>query len=59
MELNLSQTVKQILAVFLLLILPLLVILLGITVWVVNAWYFILAITWFGAGIVFYSVIAE
>jgi len=59
MELDLSQTVKQLLAVFLLIILPLLVILLGIIYWVVNAWYFILAITWFGSGIVFYSVTSE
>jgi hypothetical protein len=55
MELNISKNVKQIIAAFLLLILPLLTILLGIFLNVLIAWYYIIAITWFGLGIIFFS----
>jgi len=57
MELNLSKTVKQFISVFLLLILPLLVIFLGVIFNVLNAWYYILCVTWFGMGIIFYGAI--
>lgn len=39
---------------FLLLILPLLVLLIGVLTAVYNAWYFVLAIAWFGLGLVFF-----
>lgn len=58
MELNLTDTKKQIITVFLLIILPLLMIPLGLAFDIQNAWYFISVVTWFGLGIVFYSAIS-
>jgi len=40
------------LRLFILLILPILLILIGMIVPVLNAWYFILAISWFGLGLI-------
>ena len=57
MEINLTETKKQIISVFLLMILPILVIIAGLAYNVLNAWYFILAVTWFGTGIIFYCAI--
>jgi hypothetical protein len=58
MEITLSQTVKQIIIVFLLLILPLLTIGLGILFNILIAWYYIIAITWFGMGVIYVSAIS-
>ena len=64
MDITLSQTVKDLLSAFLLLILPLIIIVLGLIVdiesviggpWV--AWYYILSITWFGSGIIFFGAL--
>ena len=55
MEINISKNVKQIITAFLLLILPLLTILLGIIFEIFVAWYYIIGITWFGLGIIFFS----
>ena len=61
MEINLSERVRGILQAFLLLILPLVVLVLGMIFnvesivgapWV--AWYFVLSITWFGSGLIFF-----
>ena len=57
MELNLSESKKQVISIFLLMILPLLVILLGLVYDIMNAWYFIGAVTWFGVGLVFFCAI--
>ena len=57
MEINISKNVKQIITGFLLLILPLLTIGLGIIFEILIAWYYIIAITWFGLGIIFYGAI--
>jgi len=57
MELNLNSSMKNIISIFLLIILPLLVIGLGLFFDIRNAWYFILTVTWFGMGIIFYSAI--
>ena len=57
MELNISQTMKQLISAFLLLILPLLTIVIGVVFNVLNAWFYITAVTWFGLGIVFFSAI--
>jgi Na+-translocating ferredoxin:NAD+ oxidoreductase RnfD subunit len=59
MELNLSATVRQIITALLLLILPLLAILLGVVFNILNAWYFILCVTWFAVGIIFYGAISQ
>jgi hypothetical protein len=55
MEINISKTVKQIITALLLLILPLVTIGLGIIFNILIAWYYIIAITWFGLGIIFFS----
>jgi len=57
MEINLTETKKQLISVFLLMILPLLVILIGLFYNVLNAWYFIGAVTWFGTGLIFFCAI--
>lgn len=54
MEINLSERVRGILLAFLLLIMPLITILLGMVYTVENVWYFVLAISWFGSGVIFY-----
>jgi len=55
MEINISKNVKQIIIAFLLLILPLLTIGLGIIFEILVAWFYIVIITWFGLGIIFFS----
>ena len=55
MEINISKNVKQIIIAFLLLILPLLTIGLGIIFEILVAWFYIIVITWFGMGIIFFS----
>ncbi|MCK4332676.1 MAG: hypothetical protein KAV40_03765 [Thermoplasmatales archaeon] len=57
MEINLTDQVKGVLQAFLLLILPLIVIVLGIIFTIENVWYFLLAITWFGSGLIFFSAL--
>ncbi|MCK4415634.1 MAG: hypothetical protein KAU84_00630 [Thermoplasmatales archaeon] len=57
MEINLTDQVKGVLQAFLLLILPLIVIVLGIIFAIENIWYFLLAITWFGSGLIFFSAL--
>lgn len=59
MELNLTQTMKQIISAFLLIILPLIVIGLGIIFGIEkdSALYYLLAIIWFGMGVIFFSAI--
>ncbi len=57
MEINLTDQVKGVLQAFLLLILPLIVLVLGIIFTIENIWYFLLAITWFGSGLIFFSAL--
>ncbi|EMR74985.1 hypothetical protein MBGDF03_00171 [Thermoplasmatales archaeon SCGC AB-540-F20] len=57
MEINLTDQVKGVLQAFLLLILPLIVIVLGVIFTIENIWYFLLAITWFGSGLIFFSAL--
>jgi hypothetical protein len=57
MELDLSDRMKGILQILLLLVLPWVAILSGMALSVQNVWYFVLAITWFGCGVVFYSAL--
>ena len=57
MEINLTEQVKTLLQMFLLLILPWIVILLGMIFSVENIWYYLLSITWFGSGIVFFGAL--
>ena len=57
MELNLSDNIKQIINAFILMILPLLLVLVGILLPIINAYYFIGAITWFGVGLILFSAL--
>jgi len=64
MEFNTSDQVKQLIQAFFLMILPGIIILIGILADITNilggfltAWYYILAITWFGAGIIFFNAL--
>jgi len=57
MDIELSESIKKFITAFLLLILPLFVILLGVIFNIFNAWLYILAATWFGSGVIFYSAL--
>lgn len=57
MELAVSESLKDIIQAFLLLILPWIVIVIGLVVTFENAWYYMLSITWFGSGIIFYAAL--
>jgi hypothetical protein len=57
MELNLSDTVKQVIMALILMIIPLILILIGVILPIINAWYFIGAVTWFGTGLILFSAL--
>lgn len=57
MALHVSEQVKSVLQAFLLLILPWIVLILGLIAGIEHVWYFLLAIVWFGSGIVFYGAL--
>jgi hypothetical protein len=57
MEINLTEPVRKTLQAFILIILPLIVFVLGIVFVVENVWYYVLSITWFGSGIIFFNAI--
>jgi hypothetical protein len=59
MELNLSETKKQLLTGFLLIILPLILIGLGLITDFRNAWFYIVAIAWFTLGVIFFHSIYD
>jgi hypothetical protein len=55
MEINISETTKSLLLALFFLILPWVMIILGIVFNIQSGWYFLLAITWFGSGIIFFN----
>ncbi len=57
MEINLNDQVRNIIQVLVLLIFPLICLLLGIVFTIENVWYYVLSITWFGAGLIFYNAL--
>ena len=57
MEINLNDQVRNVIQVLVLLILPLICLLLGIVFTIENVWYYVLSITWFGAGLIFYNAL--
>ena len=59
MELNLNNKIKEILTVFILIILPLLLLLVGLVTDFIYAWYILLLVTWFGMGVILYSSISD
>jgi hypothetical protein len=54
MEINLSENIKNILSVFILILLPLILIGIGVLTGLINAAYYILIIFWFAMGLIFY-----
>ncbi|MFO7677768.1 MAG: hypothetical protein R6V50_05240 [Thermoplasmatota archaeon] len=56
MDINLTDNYKTLLQLFLLLISPWILILAGIILGIENAWFFLLAISWFGCGVIFMSL---
>ena len=59
MELNISSTIRQFITALILLILPLITIALGLVFNILHAWYYIIAITWFGFGVIFFSALEQ
>ena len=59
MEINLNKTVKQLIIMFLLILLPIITIIAGLLADIKIAWFFILAITWFGCGVIFFTAIND
>ena len=55
MELTLQENTWKILTMFLLILLPLLLILLGAATGFMNALFYIFTVFWFGMGVVFYD----
>jgi hypothetical protein len=57
MELNLSENVRTLLLALLILILPLILIVVALVYKIDNVWLYLLCITWFGCGVVFYGAL--
>lgn len=57
MDTNILEDKSKLIQATLLMILPFLLILLGLGINIQNAWYFVLAITWFGSGIIFFGLL--
>jgi hypothetical protein len=57
MEVHLSERVGNLLLVLFLLILPWVAILVGLIFSLENVWYYLLSVTWFGCGLVFYGTL--
>ena len=57
MDLNLSEDFGNLLAVFLLLVLPLLLLLIAVIIGFNNAIFYVLSVFWFGMGIIFYGAL--
>jgi len=57
MDITISERIKELLLLLILLILPWVMIIIGIFIPIENAWYFLIAITWFGSGVVFFSAV--
>ncbi len=57
MELELSEKVGSLLQAVFLLILPLVILLVGLAVSLENVWFYLLCITWFGCGLVFFGTL--
>ena len=57
LKLSLSEKVGSLLQALFMLILPWVVILIGLAASIDNVWYYLLSITWFGCGMVFYGTL--
>ncbi|HWR27479.1 MAG TPA: hypothetical protein VN377_03465 [Candidatus Thermoplasmatota archaeon] len=57
MELNISEKVGSLLQAVFLLILPWVVLLIGLAIPLESVWFYLLCITWFGCGMVFFETL--
>lgn len=57
MELELSEKVGSLLQAVFLLILPLIILIVGLAVSLENIWFYLLCLTWFGCGLIFFSTL--
>ncbi|MBN1859960.1 MAG: hypothetical protein JW840_00710 [Candidatus Thermoplasmatota archaeon] len=55
MELTLSEKVGSLLQAVFLLILPMIILLIGLVFSFNNVWLYLLCLTWFGCGLVFFE----
>jgi hypothetical protein len=55
MELNMEEQVRSLLLALFLLILPWVVLLIGLVFNLENVWFYLLCVTWFGCGVIFYG----
>jgi hypothetical protein len=58
MRLELSDTLKKVLTVTLLLLLPWVILAAGIAFGLMLVWFFLIIILWIGLGIIFYSALS-
>jgi hypothetical protein len=57
MELELSGKLGKLITALILVIIPLIILLFGVIYNVLNIWFYVAVITWFGVGIIFYLAI--
>ena len=57
MDISLNEDTMGAITIFLLMLLPLLLIFIGAVSGFMNALFYILTITWFGMGMIFYNTI--
>ena len=57
MELDISEKLGKIISAILLVILPLLILLVGLVVNILNVWFYLAVFTWFGMGFIIYLAI--
>lgn len=55
MELNMEEHVRSFLLALFLLILPWVVLLIGMIFHLENVWFYLLCVSWFGCGVIFYG----
>ena len=58
MDMSLNTSMGDLIVMVLFIFLPLVLILVGAAVGFLNAVYYILSITWFGMGLIFYKAIS-
>jgi len=57
MELNLSEKIGSLLQALFLLILPWIVLLIGLALSLDTVWFYLLCLTWFGCGLIFFGTL--
>lgn len=54
-----SQGIKTVIKMLILLILPVLTLICGAAVKIANVWFYVLSISWFGLGLIIYTSIED